>query len=62
MFWSYAYVDWKTDAQPDAAAAKEKLTKSAHGGEILLLHSVSATNAAILGDVIDSFRAQGYKV
>ena len=62
VFWSYAYVDWKTDAQPDAAEATEKLTKSAHGGEILLLHSVSATNAAILGDVIDSFRAQGYKV
>jgi len=62
VFWSYAYVDWKTDAQPSAADAKEKLTKSAHGGEILLLHSVSATNAEILGDVIDSFRAQGYKV
>ena len=62
VFWSYAYVDWKTDAQPLPAEGLEKLTKSAHGGEILLLHSVSATNAEILGDVIDSFRAQGFKV
>ncbi|MBQ9898063.1 MAG: polysaccharide deacetylase family protein [Ruminococcus sp.] len=62
VFWSYAYVDWKTDAQPDPAVSLEKLTASAHGGEILLLHSVSAANAQILGDVIDSFRAQGYTV
>ena len=62
VFWSFAYVDWKTDAQPSAAEGLDKLTKSAHGGEILLLHSVSATNAEILGDVIDSFRAQGYTV
>ena len=62
LFWSYAYVDWKTDAQPTAEEGYEKLTKSAHGGEILLLHSVSSTNAQILGDVIDSFRNQGYKV
>ena len=62
VLWSFAYVDWKTDAQPSAAEAMERLTKSAHGGEILLLHSVSATNAEILGDVIDSFREQGFTV
>ena len=62
VFWSFAYVDWKTDAQPSAAEGLDKLTKSAHGGEILLLHSVSATNAEILGDVIDGFREKGYIV
>jgi peptidoglycan-N-acetylmuramic acid deacetylase len=62
LFWSYAYVDWQTDSQPEPAAALESLTKSAHGGEILLLHSVSQTNAEILGDVIDSFRGMGYIV
>ena len=62
VFWSFAYVDWKTDAQPSTSVGMEKLTKSAHGGEILLLHSVSSTNAEILGDVIDSFRAQGFVV
>ncbi|MDD6268930.1 MAG: polysaccharide deacetylase family protein [Oscillospiraceae bacterium] len=62
LFWSYAYVDWKTDAQPDPAAALEKLRASAHGGEILLLHSVSETNAEILGDAIDTFRNAGFVV
>ncbi|MDE5583444.1 MAG: polysaccharide deacetylase family protein [Ruminococcus sp.] len=62
LFWSFAYVDWKTDSQPDPVASKEKLFKSAHGGEILLLHSVSSTNAEILGDVIDNFRKQGFTV
>lgn len=62
VFWSFAYVDWKTDAQPDPSMGFEKLTGSAHGGEILLLHSVSATNAQILGDVIDNFRAQGFEL
>lgn len=62
VFWSFAYVDWKTDSQPLAGEGLKKLTESAHGGEILLLHSVSATNAEILGDVIDNFRAQGFEV
>lgn len=62
IFWSYAYVDWKTDCQPSADEGFQKLTQSAHGGEILLLHSVSATNAEILGDVIDNFRQQGFTV
>ena len=62
LFWSCAYVDWKTDAQPDPASSIKKLSDSAHGGEILLLHSVSATNAQILGDVIDNFRAKGLTV
>ena len=60
VFWSYAYVDWKTDAQPAPEEAVKKLTESAHGGEILLLHSVSETNAAVLGEVIDRLREKGY--
>lgn len=62
LFWSFAYVDWKTDSQPSLDEGFKKLTESAHGGEILLLHSVSSTNAEILGDVIDSLRAKGFKV
>ena len=62
VFWSGAYVDWKTDDQPNPDTAYETLLSTAHGGEILLLHSVSSTNAAILGDVIDGFRAAGYTV
>lgn len=62
VFWSFAYVDWKTDSQPDPAEGYKKLTESAHTGEILLLHSVSATNAEILGSVIDNLREQGFRV
>lgn len=62
LFWSFAYVDWKTDSQPSPDTGFRKLTESAHGGEILLLHSVSSTNAEILGDVIDTLRAKGFKI
>ncbi len=62
IFWSGAHVDWLVNDQPDPQAALDKLTAQAHGGEILLLHSVSSTNAAILGDLIDAFRAKGYTV
>ena len=60
LFWSDAYVDWKTDAQPDPAESLERLRAHAHGGEILLLHAVSSTHAEILGDLIDALRAEGY--
>ena len=62
LFWSSAYVDWNTDCQPAPAESLKKLTDAAHGGEILLLHSVSATNAEILGQLIDNFRAKGFTV
>lgn len=62
IFWSFAYVDWQTDKQPDKEKSLKKLTNSAHGGEILLLHSVSAVNAEILGQLIDNFRSKGYTV
>lgn len=60
LMWSFAYVDWKTDAQPDSSEAINKITSSAHGGGIYLLHSVSSTNAAVLGNVIDQLRAKGF--
>lgn len=62
LFWSGAHVDWLTDKQPEPDAALEKLTSQAHGGEILLLHSVSSTNTQILGELIDNFREMGYTV
>ena len=59
-FWSFAYADWDPEKQPDPAEAVEMLTNAAHCGEILLLHSVSKTNAEILSGVIDNLLAQGY--
>ena len=55
-------IDWLVDDQPDPQESLEKLTAQAHGGEILLLHSVSSTNAQILGDLIDALREKGYRV
>lgn len=62
LFWSSAYVDWNTNSQPSPAEGLKKLGDATHGGEILLLHSVSATNAEILGQLIDDFRAKGFEV
>ena len=60
LLWSFAYPDWDVNNQPDPTAAFDKVTKAAHGGGIFLLHSVSSTNAEILGRVIDNLREQGY--
>jgi peptidoglycan-N-acetylmuramic acid deacetylase len=61
VFWSFAYSDWDTENPPDKAQALDLITKHTHNGEIMLLHAVSETNAAILGDVIDAAREQGYE-
>lgn len=60
LFWSYAYVDWITDKQPEPASSLQKAVNAGHSGGIFLLHSVSSTNAQILGDVIDGLRAKGF--
>ncbi len=61
IFWSFAYPDWDNDRQPDPEKAKKMILENAHNGEVMLLHPTSATNAAILGDVIRSLRAEGYR-
>ncbi len=60
VLWSFAYADWDTDNQPERTASLEKLVERLHPGAIYLLHSVSETNAAILGDFIDRALEQGY--
>ena len=60
VFWSFAYSDWDPKKQPTPAAAMEKITKYLHPGEIMLLHSVSSTNAEILPQLIDTIRDKGY--
>lgn len=61
VFWSFAYKDWDAATQPDMDTAFAKITGSLHDGEIFLLHAVSATNANVLGSVIDYVRGQGYE-
>lgn len=61
MLWSFAYCDWDVNNQPERSSSLEKVSGAAHNGAIYLLHSVSATNAEILPEVIDKIRAQGYE-
>ncbi len=60
VFWSFAYYDWVQQDQPQPAAALQKIMSRMHNGCVLLLHSTSATNASILGALIDQLRAEGY--
>lgn len=60
VFWSFAYRDWLTDDQPDPEEAFNKIIYQVHPGGVFLLHAVSKTNVAILGDLIDEIRAMGY--
>ena len=61
VFWSFAYADWDNEKQPDPDAAKAKILENTHNGEIILLHPTSATNAAILGDLIREWKKLGYR-
>ena len=61
IFWSFAYADWDNGAQMSPQAAKKKILDNIHNGAVILLHPTSSTNAAILGDVIDELKSQGYR-
>jgi Predicted xylanase/chitin deacetylase len=61
IFWSFAYADWDNDKQIPPDLAKEKVLSHTHNGSVILLHPTSATNAAILGDLIREWKSQGYR-
>lgn len=61
VFWSFAYEDWDNKKQPTKEAAIKKILENTHNGEVVLLHPTSDTNAAILGEVIDKWKALGYR-
>jgi len=60
VFWSSSYADWDTNAQKGGQYARDTVLGRLHPGAIILLHSVSADNAAAMADIIDGARAQGY--
>ena len=62
VLWSWTQMDYDTENQPEPAAALENAKKGLHNGCVYLLHAVSTTNAAILGDLIDYIRAEGYEI
>ena len=60
VFWSLAYVDWNNDSQPTAEQAYAKLLPRIHNGAVVLLHSTSKTNAAILDELLTKWEGMGY--
>ena len=60
FFWSLAYVDWIQDQQPSKEEAFSKLLTRVHPGSIVLLHSTSSTNAAILDELLTKWEEMGY--
>lgn len=62
VLWSYTYLDYDVNNQKPAQEAYDLCTKNAHKGAVYLLHGVSETNTAILGDLIDYLRDSGIGV
>ena len=60
VFWSLAYVDWNNNDQPTAEYAFSKLLPRTHNGAVILLHSTSQTNAAILDELLSRWKEMGY--
>ena len=61
FFWSLVYVDWYQDKQPSSEEAFQKLLGRIHPGAIVLLHSTSSTNAAILDELLSKWEEMGYQ-
>lgn len=62
FFWSLAYVDWYDDNQPTKEEAFDKLLGRIHPGAVVLLHSTSDTNAAILDELLGEWEEMGYQI
>lgn len=60
ILWSTAYADWDPKKQPSYQNALATVRSRSHNGAIVLLHAVSSTNAEILSELIERWRAEGY--
>ncbi len=61
IFWSLAYKDWDTSAQPGRDLAYQSTVNYVHNGAIVLLHAVSQSNTEALDDVLKTLKAEGYE-
>lgn len=61
-FWSFAYADFDVNHQKDYDWVLDYSSSSAFNGCIYLLHAVSSTNAAILGELIKHLKDNGYTI
>ena len=60
IFWSIAHTDWDPLDQPGVDVSFETVTSRLHPGAVILLHTTSPDNVAILADFIDYARNEGY--
>lgn len=60
MLWSVAYKDYDEKAQPSRSSALTTLNNRIHPGAIVLLHATSATNDAILDELLTGWESAGY--
>jgi peptidoglycan-N-acetylmuramic acid deacetylase len=60
VFWSVAFVDWKTDQQKGWKYSYDNIMKQIHPGAVILLHTVSKDNADALEKAIQDLKKQGY--
>lgn len=61
VFWSFAYADWDNERQQNPERATKLIIENTHNGEIALLHPTSATNAAILDELLTKWEEMGYR-
>ncbi len=61
VLWSYAYADWDNSRQPEPVKSADRILSHTHPGMVLLLHPTSATNAAILDDLLTEWERMGYR-
>ncbi len=61
IFWSIAYVDWNTKKQNGADYCVKTIMDNLHDGAIILMHSVSISNAEALPTIIDKITLEGYQ-
>ncbi|HHV72834.1 MAG TPA: delta-lactam-biosynthetic de-N-acetylase [Clostridia bacterium] len=61
IFWSMAYKDWLVDEQPGKEYAYKHVIDNVHNGAIILLHSVSVSNAEALDSILKDLKLQGYR-
>ena len=61
VLWSSAYDDWDVNKQARLDYARGMILNNLHNGSVILLHAVSKDNTALLGEVIDETRKQGYE-
>ena len=62
VLWSAAYDDWDVKKQDRLEYARKMILNNLHNGCVMLLHAVSKDNTALLPEVIDEIRNQGYEL